>query len=90
MASYQQPQSFAQKLLVTEGGMVRLITANEKGKPAWFFVELNPAVYADYKRALRQDKMNIKDYGQILESGWGEMPPEEVTERMKDEYGVIC
>lgn len=34
--------------------------------------------------------MNIEDYGKVLKSGWGKMPPKHVIDRMKQDYDVIC
>ncbi len=69
--------SYASQFIKQEGGETRLLTAKEKGKPAWFVLQLHAALYQQYKSALRTGAMNIRDYGKILISGWG-TPPEAI------------
>ena len=34
----------------------------------------------------REDRLDVADYGQILKSGWGEDPPNEVRDIMERKY----
>lgn len=72
--------SFAAKFLEKDGGRIRLITAKENGRDAWFVLVLNEESYTNYKEALRQPSMNIRDFGKILQCGWGK-PPAELVKR---------
>ena len=69
--------SFVKQMMHKDGGMVRLITATERGKPCWFLLELDAEHYSDYKAKMKRGDLNIADYGAIKQSGWGE-PPEEI------------
>lgn len=81
MESGENPQGgFTARFIEREGGTVRLLTAKEKGKPAWFVLQLDAALYQQYKTGLRAGAMNIRDYGKILASGWG-APPEKVVKQ---------
>ena len=71
--------NFTTNILNKEGGTYRLIMAQENGQDAWFLLEMEPAVYAEYKRKLREGHMNVRDYGTIHRSGWGE-PPQDVID----------
>lgn len=77
--------SFAAKFINAEGGEVRVITATEAGKDAWFVLKITPEKYMEYKAALRSGSGNIRDYGDIIESGWGELSEPEI-EALKLKY----
>jgi hypothetical protein len=63
--------SFVNKLQTSEGGLIRIISASEQGKPAWFVLQLDSKLYGEYKLKLHSSKMDISKYGVIIESGWG-------------------
>jgi hypothetical protein len=69
--------SFLEKIIKAENGMFRLVTAQENGNAAWFYIELHPHMYAEYKRVLKNGMLHtVSNYGKILQSGWGEAPKE--------------
>lgn len=68
---------FVEKIIEAENGKFRLITAKEAGETAWFYVEMHPYAYGEYKRALKNDTLdNLSNYCKIHQSGWGEPPAE--------------
>lgn len=75
--------SFISKLIQRDGGDIRIITSFENNKPAWFVIKINPAQYREYKNSLKSIKMNIRDYGQILDSGWEDLSDERITQLKK-------
>lgn len=77
--------SFVAKYLSKEGGEVRVLTALENGKNAWFVVRLSAEKYTEYKAVLKTGSGNIRDYGDILESGWGTLSEAE-QEALKAKY----
>lgn len=79
--------SMVLKILQERGGAIRFVTALEDGKYCWFYLTLHPEKAAEYERLLRTGEMNIRDYGEILESDWGRYPPPDVIRFMRDEYG---
>ncbi|GEM_PF-1989303 len=81
--------TFVQRLINKTGGEIRFLTARENGAECWFYLQLSPEQFADYEKNLRVGSMNIRDYGEILESGWGEYPPEDMVIYMQQTYGVI-
>ena len=80
--------SFAGKIIEKDGGLVRFITGVEAGKACWFFVEIDPLTYPDYKWHLRQGSMDVRDYGTILKCGWGDTPPQDIAQHMRQEYNA--
>lgn len=81
--------SFVLKIIAQDGGAVRYLTATEAGQACWFYLRISEQHYSEYQQKLKQKAMNIRDYGEIVESGWGEYPPEDVIDRMKKQFGVI-
>lgn len=78
--------SFLQKIVQERGGAIRFIRAEENGTPCWFYLRLTPEKLAEYEAGLKAGDMNIRDFGKILESDWGDYPPEDVVRFMRDEY----
>jgi hypothetical protein len=35
---------------------------------------------------IKEGSLDIANYGQVLHSGWGKNPPEDITEAVKKEY----
>jgi hypothetical protein len=80
--------SFISQILSQEGGTVRYIKAVENGRPAWFFVKLNPEQYSQYKKAIKSRSLELKDFGEIIASGWGEEAPKDVIDELKRQYDI--
>ena len=70
--------SFAAKQIVSEGGEVRVLTAKEANRDAWFVVQLHPHSYTEFKAMSRSKNGNIADCGTILECGWGNLSQSEI------------
>ena len=71
--------SFAAKLIDQRGGTTRIVNAIEDGKPCWFVLKVDPVRYMDYKEAIKRESVNLFDYGEIINSGWGEDVPDDVV-----------
>lgn len=86
MMTAEQP-TFMQKIVQERGGAIRFIRAEENGMACWFYLRIDPTKLPDYEAALKNGEMDIRDFGQILESDWGAHPPADVVRFMKDTYG---
>ncbi len=65
--------------------LVRLIKGVDQGRPVWYYVRVEKAKFALYEaRVKRKEQINLQDYGEILHSGWGDNPPENIQELYKD------
>lgn len=78
---------FAQKVLQERGGGIRFIQAEENGMPCWFYLRVDSNKIGAYKEALPSGEFNIVDFGEILESDWGNYPPKSVIDFIRSEYG---
>ena len=70
------------------GERIRQFTSNDNIQPKWSYV-----LFVDDEQTMCSviDKKitgNITDYGQVLKSGWGEEPPNEVKEWVEKNYVV--
>lgn len=79
-------QSFVVKVIQERGGGIRLIQATENDLACWFYVRIDEDKLSDYKEGFELEEMNVADYGEILESDWGDYPPRDVVHFMKEEY----
>jgi hypothetical protein len=81
--------SFMLKVVDERGGAIRFIRAVEDGNPCWFYLRLDPVKAKEYQQKIQQGNLDIRDYGRILESDWGDYPTEDVVLFMKEEYGFV-
>ena len=80
------PVPYMQKILQERGDAIRFIRAVEEDKPCWFYLRIHPEKLMEYEQKLKTGNLNVRDYGQILESDWGNYPEQDVIGFMKDEY----
>ena len=78
-----------QEILQEYGDEIRFICAFENDVLCWFYIKIPPEKLDAYLKKLELGDIEIRDYGQILESDIGEYPPGDVIRFMKDEYGFI-
>ena len=72
---------------------VFLVRGKDGGQPAWHYVLLvdDEATIDKFKRETQGEQagklsVNVADYGQILKSGWGRDPPNDVKEWVEKHY----
>lgn len=58
------------------------------GRPYWAYLAIKPSMVKVLDKALKEEDVNIEDYGTIIEWGTGDAPPTEIVEQMKNLYGV--
>lgn len=59
------------------------------GEPFWVFVAVKPSMYKDFLAAQRDGSLNLHafaPYGEIIVSGDGKSPPDEVTIKVAEMY----
>ena len=62
----------------------------DRGKPAWHYLLLvdDEDTITAFEEAIIGGNLDVTNYGQILESGFGEDPPNEVTDRIHKKYHI--
>lgn len=65
------------------------VTGTDQGRPAWHYVLVDEDKLEEYY-ALFHDgaspRVDVAKYGKVLESGWGEQPPEDVVDKFGAYY----
>lgn len=81
--------SFADRIKTSKGVLLYLVRATDQGKAAWYYVLVDkvklPVFLAKIKA--KEKAMPLKEYGEIIERGWGENPSEAAIARIKATYG---
>ena len=74
----------------TDGERVYLVRGKDKGREAWHYVLLvdDEDTIDKFKEATKGGNVDVQDYGQILESGRGKDPPNEVVDRIHKKYHI--
>ncbi len=69
---------------------IHLVKGTDKNRAAWYYVLVvdDDKTIVQFKERLNDDTINLEDYGQILKSGYGKEPPDGVTQRIKETYGM--
>ena len=71
------------------GERVQLFFGNDyTGQRAYYFLEVNPLKAPQLEKALSDGKIfELKEYGDIILSGYGDKVPEDVRARVRKQYG---
>lgn len=72
----------------SEPRSVFCIRGKDNGRPAWHYVLVDTRQKRfKLKDQTKGSNIDVKDYGRIVKSGWGEDPPKEVMKEIEEEYG---
>ncbi|MFT6107059.1 MAG: oligoribonuclease NrnB/cAMP/cGMP phosphodiesterase (DHH superfamily) [Rickettsiales bacterium] len=80
--------SFENSDLKNNSDLVYLVKGVDDNRNAWYYVLVEREKLPEFLKALNDDIIHLESYGQILNSAYGEEPPEEITEQIKQEYGI--
>lgn len=79
----------------SEADRIFLVKGDDRGRPAWYYVLIEDD---DEKMRLFTEKIqktndversiDLTNYGQVLESGWGEDPPNIIHDSIEKQYGL--
>ena len=59
---------------------------DKQRKDAWHFVSVSDEMEEMFKKESEKENFDVAKYGQILESGWGRDPPDEVRKWIVKKY----
>jgi hypothetical protein len=79
--------SFADKFRRSSGELVYVVRGKDEGKAAWHYVLVDRVKLPVFLKKADGGPIDVSQYGKILYSGWGENPPEDIVQKIKDEYG---
>jgi hypothetical protein len=68
--------------------LIYLVKGIDAGRNAWYYVLVERLKVQLFLKALNDEIIHLENYGKILFSAYGEEPPAEVTDQLKEEYGI--
>jgi hypothetical protein len=83
MTDNSSPTNDLKRIIVLIYGML------ENGSPFWLFAAVRPSKYQPFLTAQKEGKIdlyNFDSYGEIIISGEGKAPPDEVTLKVAEMY----
>jgi len=69
--------------------LIYLVKGVDASRNAWYYVLVERLKVQLFLKALNDDIIHLEEYGKILFSAYGDEPPEEITQKLKDEYGIL-
>ena len=69
--------------------LIYCVRGTDRGRAAWYYVLVDENKIVDFKSALESDTIDLESYGTILESDYGEHPPERIEQKIKCKFGII-
>ena len=81
-------------LMRIQGTRLFCVNGTDRGRPAWHYVVVvdDEDIIKEFKQKTQGENagkftINITNYGQVVKSGWGEYPPNDVKDEMEKKYG---
>jgi hypothetical protein len=68
--------------------LIYLVTGTDRDKSAWYYVLVDRLKVRMFLQAMKSSSINLDDFGQVIYSAYGEKPPEDITNKVKEEYGI--
>jgi hypothetical protein len=68
--------------------LIYLVKGIDAGRNAWYYVLVERLKLQLFLKALNDDIIHLENYGKILYSAYGDEPPADVTDKLKEEYGI--
>lgn len=81
----QKPVDPQKKMLAD---LIYLVKGIDAGRNAWYYVLVDRLKLQLFLKALNDDIIHLENYGKILHSAYGDEPPAEITNKLKEEYGI--
>ncbi len=68
--------------------LIYLVKGVDAGRNAWYYVLVERLKLSLFLKALNDDIIHLENYGEILYSAYGDEPPQDITDKLKAEYGI--
>lgn len=80
-------RSFAEATKRSRADCVFLVRGKDRGRSAWHYVLVDKDKKEMFLAKSRTGSIDVALYGQILHSGWGEDPPQDIVDKVNKEFG---
>lgn len=80
--------SYATRIVSSQQEGIFLVTGGRdvSAQPAWFYVQVAKLKQPLFLKAITAGQLTLNEYGTILASGYGALPPAHVARRMKEQF----
>lgn len=78
--------SFTNLIQSSRNELAWLVTGKDQGKDCWYYVLVEKPKLELFKAKCKTDFVQVDDYGEILYSGWGNQPPEDIKQKIQDQF----
>jgi len=68
--------------------LIYLVKGVDDNRNAWYYVLVDRLKVQLFLKALNDEIIHLENYGKILFSAYGENPSEDITQSLKEEYGI--
>jgi hypothetical protein len=68
--------------------LIYLVKGIDDNRNAWYYVLVERLKVSLFLKALNDDIIHLENYGKILYSAYGDEPSKEITDKVKEEFGV--
>ena len=77
-------------LLESQAARVHLVRGKDRGRPAWHYVFLvdDEETIDKFREAVKSGNIDVANYGEIMFSGFGVDPPNEITEKVHKKFKI--
>ncbi len=72
----------------SKADLIYLVKGIDAGSSAWYYVLVDRLKLQLFLKALNDDIIHLENYGVILYSAYGDEPPADITDKLKNEYGI--
>lgn len=79
--------SFVEQNKNKSGELVYLVRGKDKGMAAWHYVLVDKNKLPLFLKKIESGNIDVSLYGDILYSGWGEDPSDDIVKKIEEQYG---
>ena len=65
---------------------VYLVNSPMGDNSAWYYILLDGLKKPIFEAKIGKEALDLKDYGQILYSGWGAEPPADIQKKIEEQF----
>ena len=65
---------------------IQLVRGKDKGRAAWHYVLVKKHLLGLFLKRVKGGRVNVAEFGDILQSGWGKDPPKDTTNKILKKY----
>ncbi len=82
----KNPQSFTDQV-TRRGDLVYLVHGKDRNRDAWHYVLVDKPKLPMFLKQIETGSIDVALFGEVLRSGWGKNPPDDVVKAIEEEFG---